>query len=154
MKKPLINHKKAKNSFVRTVLLSALVLASLILIMKSIEYKYLVRELSVELYVSLVATLFTIIGIWIGLRIIRPKTREVQNDCNLDQDKIKELKISRREYQVLQLIAEGCSNQEIAEKLFISLPTVKTHSSNLFVKLDVQRRTQAILKAKELQIIA
>jgi ATP/maltotriose-dependent transcriptional regulator MalT len=61
--------------------------------------------------------------------------------------------ISKREYEVLELMAQGLSNQEIAEKLFVSLNTVKTHTSNLFVKLDAKRRTQAIQKAKELGLI-
>ena len=72
----------------------------------------------------------------------------------IDQDMIRKLDVSKREMEVLALIAEGLSNQEIAEKLFISESTIKTHVSNLFVKLDVKRRTQAVSKAKELNIIA
>lgn len=70
----------------------------------------------------------------------------------LEKEKQK-LGLSSREMEVLQLMAQGLSNQEIADKLFLSVPTVKTHSSNLFFKLDVKRRTQAIEKARQLKII-
>ena len=71
-----------------------------------------------------------------------------------DQTRLDERGISRREYEVLELMAKGFSNQEIADRLFVSLNTIKTQSSNLFLKLDVNRRTQAVQKAKELQLIA
>ena len=72
----------------------------------------------------------------------------------LDEEKLRQLGISKREHEVLELIASGLSNQEIADKLFVSINTVKTHSSSLFLKLDASRRTQAIQKAKELRIIS
>jgi len=73
---------------------------------------------------------------------------------NLNEAELSKLKISSRELEVLQLMAEGLSNQEIAERLFVSLNTIKTHSSNLFLKMEVGRRTQAVEKAKRLSLIS
>jgi NarL family two-component system response regulator LiaR len=131
-------------------------LAVLIFFLKYIEYRFFVRALSLEFYLGLVAVLFTIVGIWVGLKLTRKKTivmAALAGEFLVNEEKIKQLGISKREYEVLQLIASGLSNQEIADKLFVSLNTVKTHSSNLFLKLDVKRRTQAIQKAKNLQLI-
>ena len=131
-----------------------LILAWLVFLLKYVEYRYFVRELSVEIYIGVIATLFTLVGIWIGLKVVRKKKHDSGNPIFVtDQKALKNHGISNREYDVLVLIAKGYSNQEIADQLFISLPTVKTHSSNLFEKLNVQRRTQAIRKARELQII-
>lgn len=143
----------------KTVLIYGLAMAALILALKVIEYKFLVRDISMEIYIGLVAIFFTVLGVWAGSKIIERKTiiKEVViergGEFTLDDQQIKKLGISQREYEVLQLMSEGLSNQEIADKLFISLPTVKTHSTNLYTKLDVKRRTQAVQKAKELQLI-
>ena len=72
----------------------------------------------------------------------------------IDENKIKELGLSGREMEVLNEISHGLSNKEIADKLFVSESTVKTHVSNVLLKLDAKRRTQAIQIAKELHIIA
>jgi two-component system, NarL family, response regulator LiaR len=140
----------------RTILIYGLALAGLTALLKFLEYKYIVRDLSLEFYLGVVAVFFTAIGVWAGLRLTSKKVGTVQvvvSNVEIDQNKIDALGISKREMEVLELIAQGLSNQEIAEKLFVSLNTVKTHSSNLFVKLDVKRRTQAVQKAKELRII-
>lgn len=142
---------KSKSGNRRLVLFFyALLMAGLVLILKIVEYKYLARQLNIEIYIGLIAAMFTGLGIWIGLRLIKKK-KAIEN---MDPDIIRSLGLTKREYEVLQLMARGFSNQEIADQLFISLPTVKTHSSNLYTKLDVQRRTQAIRKAKEHQLIA
>jgi DNA-binding NarL/FixJ family response regulator len=135
------------------IFLYGISLAALIGIMKFVEYRYFIRDFSIEVYVGVVAALFTGLGIWVGLKLINRKNKVETIEFVKDEKALKSLKISKREYQVLQLISKGLSNQEIADELFISLPTVKTHSSNLFEKLDVQRRTQAIHKAKELKLI-
>ena len=107
------------------------------------------------MYIGIVAILFTAVGVWVGSKLVKRKSAEKRAiDFEADAEQIKQLGISRREFEVLELIAKGLSNKEIGEKLFISIPTVKTHSSNLFVKLDVQRRTQAIQRARELKIIS
>jgi DNA-binding CsgD family transcriptional regulator len=140
----------------KTILLYAALMALLIFILKFVEYRFLVRDLSLEFYLGLVAILFTVIGVWAGVRITGKKTVIVTQpavDFKQDEQNLKKSGISKREYEVLELMASGLSNQEIADKLFVSLNTVKTHLSNLFIKLDVKRRTQAIQKAKEMRII-
>lgn len=140
----------------RTILIYGAVLAVLVFLLKFVEYRYIVRDLSLEFYIGLVAILFTVVGVWAGLKITRKKTIVVTQaaaDFKVNEDQLRQLGISRREYEVLELMARGLTNQEIGDRLFVSLNTVKTHSSNLFVKLDVRRRTQAIQKAKELHIL-
>jgi NarL family two-component system response regulator LiaR len=118
------------------------------------EYRYYVRQLALESYLFLIAVFFTVLGIWVGLQLLRRSGKAAKKTTlPINTNKIKELKISPREQEVLQLISEGYSNQEIADKLFVSLSTVKTHSSSLFSKLDVKRRTQAVQAAKALRIL-
>lgn len=116
----------------------------------------MINQFNNELIITVFALLFLGFGFWIS-KFIKPKTKQnvtVQNEENIINTlKIKELGISKREYEVLQKINDGLSNQEIATTLFISESTVKTHVSNLLSKLDARRRTQAITKAKELGIL-
>lgn len=138
----------------RTILLYGLSLAVLIFFLKFIEYRLLIRDLSLEFYMGAIAVLFTVLGVWAGLKLSKKKTIIITNPAfQFDQTRLDSLGISKREYEVLELMAKGFSNQEIAGKLFVSLNTVKTHSSNLFLKLEVSRRTQAVQKAKELQLL-
>ena len=137
----------------RTVLLYGVSLAVLIALLKVVEYRFLVRDLSLEVYIGLVAVLFTALGIWVGPRLTRKKIIVVRPDFVLDKSALDRLGISKREHEVLELMARGHSNQEIAEKLFVSVNTVKTHLANLFLKLEVNRRTQAVQKAKDLRLI-
>jgi ATP/maltotriose-dependent transcriptional regulator MalT len=101
----------------------------------------------------MIAVLFSALGVWAGLKLTRKKTFIISPDFVLDESKLEKLGISKREHEVLQLMANGLSNQEIADKLFVSLNTIKTHSSNLFLKLEVNRRTQAVQRGKELRLI-
>lgn len=128
-------------------------MAVLIIALRYFEYRLFVRDLSLEFYVGIVAVFFTVLGVWAGLRLTRKNIIISSPDFKLDVDALAKLGISKREKEVLDLIAGGLSNQEIADKLFVSLNTVKTHSSNLFQKLAVSRRTQAIQRAKELRLI-
>lgn len=138
----------------RTILFYGLALAVLIFFLKFIEYRFLVRDLSLEFYIGAVAIFFTVLGVWAGLKLTKKKTIIITNPAfQFDQSRLDSLGISKREYEVLELMAKGLSNQQIADTLFVSLNTVKTHSSNLFLKLEVSRRTQAVQKAKELQLI-
>jgi len=139
----------------RTVIIYGLALAALTGLLKLVEYKYLIRDIPLEFYIGAVALMFTILGVWSGLKLTRPKVVEVEvagpfqrNDAN-----VANLGISRREFEVLELIAAGLSNQDIADRLFVSTSTVKTHVSNVLAKLDASRRTEAIARAKELRII-
>lgn len=138
----------------RTILIYGLSLAALISLLKILEYKLVVRDLSIEIYVGILAVMFTVLGVWVGFRLTRKKTIIITNPhFHFDETRLEQLGISKREYEVLELMSKGHSNQEIADALFVSLNTIKTHSSNLFVKLDAKRRTQAIQRAKELQLI-
>ncbi len=128
-------------------------MATLIGLLKLIEYKFFVRDIPLEFYIGLVAFLFTALGIWVGLRLTRPKLIDTSPPFELDQGNLDRLGISKREYEVLELITRGLSNQEIADSLFVSTSTVKTHVSSILAKLDASRRTQAISRAKELRII-
>lgn len=138
---------------IRTVVLYGVALAALIAMLKYFEYQYIVRDLSVEIYIGVTALFFTGLGIWAGLKLTRKKVIIANPDFQFDEKIVQELGISKREQEVLEWMAQGLSNQEIADKLFVSPNTIKTHASNLFLKLDVSRRTQAIQKGKMLRII-
>jgi two-component system, NarL family, response regulator LiaR len=137
----------------RTILLYGIAMAVLISLLKLVEYRYMVREISTEMMVGIIAVMFAALGVWAGRKLTRTKVVVSYPHFTVDEKQLDRLGISKREYEVLGLISEGLSNQEIAEKLFVSLSTVKTHSSNLFAKLDARRRTQAIQKAKELRLL-
>ena len=137
----------------KTIILYGVALAALTGILKFIEYRFFVRDLSMEFYLGVVAVLFAGIGVWAGQRLTRRKVVIATPDFKLNEPELQRLGISKREYEVLELMAQGLSNQEIADKLFASLNTIKTHSSNLFVKLDARRRTQAVRRAKELGLL-
>jgi len=132
----------------------------LIAVLKLVEFRFLVIEHSVEIYGGLIALLFASLGIWLGLKITGKNEvivlREVPvaaQPFTLNEGKLRELGLTRRELEILVLIANGMSNREIAEKLFVSENTVKTHSSRLFDKLSAKRRTQAVQIGKELGLI-
>jgi NarL family two-component system response regulator LiaR len=151
----------------KQVFLYAASLVGILLLLQLLQYKFVLLSHSFEIYILSIALLFTGLGIWLALKLVKPK-KEIQTiivEKNvylkeltadeleaIEQEKQK-LGLSSREMEVLQLMAEGLSNQEIADRLFVSLPTVKTHSSKLFEKLDVKRRTQAIEKARQLKLI-
>jgi DNA-binding CsgD family transcriptional regulator len=133
----------------------------LIVLLKLVEYRFLVVQHSIEIYGGLIALLFAVLGIWLGLKLTKTKetvvVKEVlipaQQSFALNETRLRELGITRRELEILGLIAGGLSNREIAEKLFVSENTVKTHSSRLFDKLSARRRTQAVQLGKEFGLI-
>lgn len=139
-------------------------LAVLLFLMRWLEYRFIIIDHALEIYIGAIAIIFTSLGIWLALKLSSPKVKTIQvekevyvypsDNFVLNETALAELNLSKREVEVLQLMASGLSNQEIAARLFVSLNTVKTHSSNLFWKLDVERRTQAVDKAKKLGIIA
>ncbi len=139
----------------KTVLLYGTLLAVLVVCLQILEYRFFIRDLSIEVYVGLIASFFTALGIWLGLKLINKKSEPQflsAENLVIDAAKLQAYGISERELQVLQLMAQGLSNQEIANQLFVSLHTVKTHSSNLYSKLNVKRRTQAIQKARAMSL--
>lgn len=145
----------------RHVLIYGLVGGILITVLKWIEYRFLVVEHSIEIYGGLIAASFAVLGIWLGLRLTRAQQKVVVREVSVpagqsfvpDERKREDLGITRRELDILQLIAQGMSNREIAEKLYVSENTVKTHSSRIFNKLGAKRRTQAVQLAKNLGLL-
>ncbi len=137
----------------------------LIAVLKVVEYRFLVVEHSLEIYGGLIALLFAGLGIWLGLKLTRKERVVVVREVAvampaavaapfaLNQERVRELGVTPRELEILALIASGMSNREIAEKLFVSENTVKTHSSRLFDKLSAKRRTQAVQIGKEIGLI-
>jgi DNA-binding CsgD family transcriptional regulator len=136
-------------------------LALLLLLLKWLEWRFIIIDHAFEMYAGAIAIVFTGLGIWIAIKLINPKVKtviiETQVFANtgfvLNKNELDRLRLSTRELEVLQLIADGLSNQQIAERLFVSLNTIKTHTSNLFLKMEVERRTQAIEMAKRLGLI-
>ncbi len=132
----------------------------LIVALKLIEYRFLIVEHSIEIYGGLVAAVFAAVGIWLGLKLTKKKETVVVREVpvpaqpfTVNQTRLQEFGITRREHEILELIASGLSNREIAEKLFVSENTVKTHSSRLFDKLSAKRRTQAVQIGKDQGLI-
>ncbi|HMG08153.1 MAG TPA: response regulator transcription factor [Mucilaginibacter sp.] len=130
--------------------------------MKWLEWRFVIVDHAFELYAGSLAVIFTLLGIWLAVKLTRPKTNTVivekevivkSGHFVLDENELNKLGLSKREMEVLQLMAEGLSNHEIASRLFVSLNTIKTHSSKVFEKLEVRRRTQAVDKAKKLNLI-
>jgi NarL family two-component system response regulator LiaR len=147
----------------RSVIIYGILLAALLLLLKWLEWRFIIVDYAFEIYAGFIAVIFTVLGIWLALKLSKPKTTTVYiekevlvkdngefvlNECELNR-----LGLSKRELEVLQLMAQGLSNQEIAGHLFVSLNTVKTHSSKLFEKMEVQRRTQAVDMAKKRSLI-
>lgn len=137
----------------KSIILYGIALALLVYLLKQIEYRYFIHEIQLEFYIAFVAIIFAALGAWVGLRLIRKKSHVVIPEFTANEKSLKLTGISKREHEVLTLMSRGDSNQEIADKLFLSLNTVKTHSSNLYVKLGARRRTQAVQRAKELHLI-
>lgn len=137
----------------KIALIYGVVLAALIALLKFFEYRYFVRDLSLEFYLGIVAVLFGGLGVWAGLRLTRKKVIVTRLDFKFNEEELGRRGITKREFEVLELMAQGLSNREIADRLFVSLNTIKSHSSNLYMKLDARRRTQAISRAKELQLL-
>jgi two-component system, NarL family, response regulator LiaR len=158
-------------------------LALLLMLLKWLEWHFVVLDHALDIYSGALALVFTALGIWLALKLARPKTVFVERprggeegmerrsgddrgverrsgddegmelgQC-IDEQAIAKLGLSARELEVLQAMADGLSNQEIAARLFVSLNTIKSHSSNIFGKLDVRRRTQAIETARRLKLI-
>jgi DNA-binding CsgD family transcriptional regulator len=136
----------------RHVLIYGLIGGMVITLLKLTEYRFLVIEHSVEIYGGLIAATFAVLGIWLGVKIKWTKQTAGFKEVG-DERKREELGITRRELAVLELIAVGMSNREIAEKLYVSENTVKTHARHVFDKLGAKRRTQAVQLGKELGLI-
>ena len=147
----------------RHVLIYGLIGGILITVLKWTEYRFLVIEHSIEIYGGLIAATFAVLGIWLGLKLTGTRETIVVKEVPVavpaggpfiaDEKKREDLGITRREFEILELIAQGMSNREIAEKLFVSENTVKTHSSRVLDKLGARRRTQAVQLGKEFGLL-
>jgi NarL family two-component system response regulator LiaR len=148
----------AKN---KHTILYGLCLAILLFLLKWLELKFVIVNNAYEVYMGAIALFFTALGIWLALKLTKPKTVVVEKqvyvnnrpEFTINQGEVEKLGLSKRELDVLQLMAEGLSNQEISERLFVSLNTIKTHSAKVFEKMEVKRRTQAVEMGKRLSII-
>lgn len=145
------------------VFLYGIALAVLALLLRWLEIRFIILQYTFEIYAGAIAFIFTLLGIWLALKLSRPKIEtkiieqavfKTNTEFEFNQAAFTELGLSKRELEVLELMAKGLSNQEVADQLFVSLNTIKTHISRLFDKLEVKRRTQAIEKAKKLALIA
>jgi len=159
MKRPVLSH----------VLLLGLVGGALIAILRWSEYQFLVIEHSLEIYGAIVAIIFVAFGIWLGIKLTKPREKIVLREVlipsgapakpaepapfTLNQTQLDALGITPRELEILTLIAQGLSNREIADRLFVSENTVKTHCSRAFDKLGARRRTQAVQLGKQLGLL-
>ncbi len=157
----------------RHILTYGLIGGALIVVLALSEYRFMVLEHSVEIYGGLVAITFAVLGIWLGLKLTKTQERVVVKEVPVevqvhvpgpaanggavpfvrDEWRREQLTITPREIEILELIAQGLSNREIAEKLFVSENTVKTHSSRVFDKLGAKRRTQAVQFGKEFGLL-
>ncbi len=138
----------------KTVFIFAFLIVALLILFKVSEYNVITGYTSVEIIITIIAIIFFVIGIATNKKVLHTPNKSNIAPNQIDQEKIKSLGLSKREYEVLCEVAQGLSNKEIAEKLFVSESTIKTHVSNVLVKLNAKRRTQAIQIAKELQIIS
>lgn len=134
----------------RSILIYAGLLALLVFGLQWLEYQYMARTFATEIYIVLIALGFAALGIWLG-RMLTPQARS--KAFHLNQAALKTLEITKREYAVLERLAAGHSNKQIADLLQVSPNTVKTHVARLYEKLDVNQRLQAVQKAKDLQLI-
>ncbi|NQY41336.1 MAG: response regulator transcription factor [Henriciella sp.] len=134
----------------RSILIYAALLAVLVLGLQWLEYQYMARSFTTEIYIVLIALGFAALGLWLG-RVLTPKAK-ADAFC-LNQAALETLGITKREYAVLERLADGHSNKQIADLLHVSPNTVKTHIAKLYEKLDVNQRLQAVQKAKDLQLI-
>jgi DNA-binding CsgD family transcriptional regulator len=146
---------------VKTILVYGILGGFLIALLKVVEYRYLVVEHSIEIYGGIVALLFSALGIWLGLKLTRTHETVVVREVAVpiagpfarNETRLEQLGITPRELEILEAMAAGLSNREMAERLFVSENTVKTHAARLFDKLSARRRTQAVQRAKEAGLI-
>jgi DNA-binding NarL/FixJ family response regulator len=134
----------------KTVLLFGSLVFALLLLFQISKYSILTGSLKTDFVIAAIAFIFFLIGVYSHAQNSKKKESK-KEEVNLQ--KVAELELSKREYEVLKEISIGLSNQEIADKLFLSESTIKTHVSNVLLKLNAKRRTQAVQIAKELHII-
>ncbi len=138
----------------RIVLTFGSIALAMLALLQMTRYSLVFPGFSTDLWIALLALLFGALGFILSRRITKPIVISTSAPAEIDETSIQQLGITNREYEVLELVAQGLSNQEIADRLFLSESTIKTHVSSLLTKLDAKRRTQAVTRAKALNIIA
>ena len=147
--------------WIRMLWVPGIILALVSILLKVLEYRLVILDHELQLYGLMVAMIFTVTGVIVGRKLSEKGDPHLKEKF-IEEGTIKTLMIhypeksclSKREFQILELMAEGKSNKEISEELFVSVHTVKSHASNLYEKLDVKSRTQAIAKAKTDKILS
>ena len=134
----------------KTILVFGALIIALLILFQIGKYAVVWGDSKIEIIIAIIALVFFFIGVYINKRSTH---KSPPQEAEIDFKKIESLEITKREYEVLQEIASGLSNKEIAEKLFLSESTIKTHVSSLLVKLNAKRRTQAIQIAKTQNIV-
>ena len=147
----------------RHIILYGCTIAFLIFGLKWLQWKFLIVDNAIDIYIGMIAIVFTLLGTWVSTQIIKPKIQTViiekpiivhqPKRFSLNENELKRLNLTNREYQILKLIVKGHSNSEVADHLFLSISTIKTHVSNLYSKMNVKNRFQAITNARRLQIV-
>lgn len=136
----------------KIVLQFGLLAAALLGLMQLSKFSFFTQSLTTELWICIFALIFLAFG-FLASRIFYQSPQIFTSVLKVNEKKLKKVGLSKREYEVLQQIEKGLSNQEIAQKLFISESTVKSHVSSILAKLEAKRRTQAITKAKKMEIL-
>jgi DNA-binding NarL/FixJ family response regulator len=134
----------------QTILVFSVLVVSLLILFKISKYAIFIGQTRIEILIAVIALVFLIIGILLNKKSLQKKVKVISR---IRQTRKTKTDLTIREFEVLELIVEGLSNKEIAAQLFVTESTIKTHVSNILIKLDAKRRTEAIQKAKQLQII-
>lgn len=153
----------SSRNFIIQITLYSASMALLLFLLKWLQWKFLIIDNAIDIYIGLIAIFFTLLGVWVARQASRPKIKTIviekevfitpTDEFSRNEAALAKLQLSTREQEVLTLMSKGMSNAEIAESLFLSLSTVKTHASNLFIKMEVRSRTQAIEKARRLHLV-
>jgi DNA-binding NarL/FixJ family response regulator len=144
----------------KSLLYYAIAMGALMILLRSLELQLVIIKHAFEIYAAIIAIIFTALGVWLAVKLTKPKTNTIiiekeipQKEFVFNESEFARLGISKRELEVLELMASGYSNAEIAAKMFFSANTFKTHAANLFEKLEVKRRIQAVERAKQLGLL-
>ncbi len=153
--------KRLKNY--RHIIVYGLALALLVFVLKWLQWKFLIMDNAIDIYIGMIAVFFTLLGIWVAKQLTKTRVEKIivekeifiphPNDGSINLKALETFHLTQREHEILQLIVKGLSNADIAATLFLSLSTVKTHIYNLYMKLEVKRRSQAIEKAQRLKLV-
>lgn len=127
----------------KELFLYGLIMAAVLIVLKLLEASFFFKKISIEYYLGIVAASFLVLGLWFGNRQ-KGEKKEFSEDPEMIRKRLDDLGISSREYEVICKLSEGLSNKEIAEALFLSENTIKTHLANIFSKLNAKRRTEVL----------